>query len=229
MALEGWRYEIKFATTESELSKATVASWVRTHPAGFRTTYPPRQVNNIYFDTRELPDLDDHLAGVPDRAKLRLRWYGTEHESVTGRIEHKQKRNWLGRKVAVDVKCPLDLTQMAWREILDSLAGLDLGPLAITFRTRYRPVVINTYWREYFASADSQVRLTMDTRLNFYSQVRNSKPNLRWRTSSEDLTVIEVKSDADQQERLRDVIARFPLRATAHSKYVRGVLGAYSP
>ena len=70
------RYELK--QTYSELFLPELRSWVQMHPAGFRTAYPPRWVNSIYFDTPDLDSFNDHIAGVPVRRKLRYRWYGED-------------------------------------------------------------------------------------------------------------------------------------------------------
>ena len=71
------RCEIKFVVPEQELP--TVMAHVRSHSAGFREAFPPRRVNSIYFDTYGWSNVDDHLAGVAERCKLRLRWYGYPH------------------------------------------------------------------------------------------------------------------------------------------------------
>ena len=46
------RLEIKFVAETSRYHE--LEQWIRLHPAGFRKSYPPRRVNNIYFDTQDL-------------------------------------------------------------------------------------------------------------------------------------------------------------------------------
>ena len=43
------RYEIKFVADATRYHE--LENWIRMNAAGFRTTYPPRRVNNVYFDT----------------------------------------------------------------------------------------------------------------------------------------------------------------------------------
>ena len=73
---------------------------IRLHPASFRTLYPPRQVNNIYFDTRDLLGFRQNIAGQNERRKYRVRWYGEEVKAVSKpRFEIKRKHNELGDKL----------------------------------------------------------------------------------------------------------------------------------
>ena len=62
------RFEIKFvadATRYHELER-----WIRLNPAGFHTSYPPRQVNNVYFDTPDLYAYAENLSGASARSKV---------------------------------------------------------------------------------------------------------------------------------------------------------------
>ena len=104
-----WRYEIKLACPESQGQVALVRAWVRTHRAAFMVAYPPRRVNNIYFDSHTLSNLDDNLAGISERCKLRLRWYGADTAIVRGQLELKQKSNTLGSKIVRPLPFMLDL------------------------------------------------------------------------------------------------------------------------
>ncbi|MGB8981022.1 MAG: VTC domain-containing protein, partial [Anaerolineales bacterium] len=70
------RYEIKMAYEPGLLPE--LRSWIHSHPAGFATAYPPRQVNSAYMDTPDLNSFNDHLSGIPLRRKLRFRWYGED-------------------------------------------------------------------------------------------------------------------------------------------------------
>lgn len=221
--MDGFRYEIKFPCPAAELP--VVESWARSHPAGFRTAYPPRQVNNIYFDTHTLSNVDDGLAGLSDRAKLRLRWYGADATRVTGVLELKEKRGSLGRKTSRRLAGTLDLETMAWPEILARIAHEDLGPLDRWIRHTCCPTVINHYWRRYCVSADGLVRLTLDTRLAVFRQHLSQRPNLRRVEPRPPILVVELKADAAHWERLRRVVAALPARPMPCSKYGVGVLG----
>ena len=97
--IAGLRYELKLVCEPHRLAQAR--SWIRLHPARFVVAYPPRRVNSLYLDTPDLSSLGENLAGVSDRQKLRLRWYGDSVRAIEPLLELKQKRNLLGRKKQV--------------------------------------------------------------------------------------------------------------------------------
>ena len=56
------RFEVKFSYPTHFDSQVMV--WVKAHSQGFRTAYPPRRINNVYFDT---PSFDTQYRGYPQR------------------------------------------------------------------------------------------------------------------------------------------------------------------
>ena len=109
------RYEIKFVIEKSLGNQ--VSQWIRLHSAGFIKAYPPRTVNNIYFDTIDLDSLNDHISGISERRKLRLRWYGETFVFQTAILEVKQKVNRLGWKDTQTITGSFDIQAMTWSEI----------------------------------------------------------------------------------------------------------------
>ena len=222
MDLDDYRYEIKSVT--SQLHLPIVLSWVRAHAAGFRGAFPPRHVNSIYFDTPLWDGLADNLAGVAERAKLRLRWYGSEPIVTGGVLERKIKRNNLGRKIARPIGPPLDLRDANWTAIMRQLRSRDLGPPADSIATHTCPTLIMRYLRRYYVSADRCVRLTIDTDLCCFEQSHSATPNLRRPTPGESVMVVELKCLAEHGDRLSQIAGQWPLRRIAFSKYCNGVL-----
>lgn len=220
---ETFRYEVKFACPAGK--QALLQAWIRSHRAGFRTAYPPRWVNNIYFDSYDWADLESNLAGVPERNKIRLRWYGHDFEAVQGVLELKQKDGAIGRKIRLPLQSTFDLTSITWRALLRDLRREDLGPLKPLIDNRDVPVIINRYRREYFLSADRLVRLTLDTDLSSYLQTFSPIPNLRRCEPGVALAVVEIKADASEGRRVSRVCSSLPSSVTAFSKYVSGSTG----
>ena len=68
------RFELKFSVPVHDQYAVDLVTLL--HPAGFQRTYPARWVNSIYFDTPDLHALEENFAGISDRAKYRIRWYG---------------------------------------------------------------------------------------------------------------------------------------------------------
>ncbi len=219
------RYELKMECEQALLPSAR--SWTMLHSAGFHQAYPPRQVNNIYFDTLDMDTYNDHVEGVPERRKLRFRWYGADLGAARGQLELKEKNERVGWKLIQPVDGQMDLRGCDWSEIQRSiLAGIRNGQQSGIFQEMLqatRPIMINCYQREYYISADERVRLTLDYDQQVYDQWLSARPNLAFRSPSLDRMLIELKSDVQHARYLADVLAEFPLRINRHSKYTSAI------
>ena len=89
---KNYRYEIKFILDNANLSK--IYQWIKERTFAIRT-YPNRQVNSLYFDDINYTSVKDNLAGVSDRKKMRLRWYGKEEDTNSPSFEFKLREGRL--------------------------------------------------------------------------------------------------------------------------------------
>jgi hypothetical protein len=209
-----WRYELKITCGAESLAQAR--NWIRLHPEGFRTAYPPRLVNNIYLDATDLSYLNANLSGLSDKQKLRIRWYGEEPDEPV--LELKYKQNWLGGKLRLPLPQPIDLCQ-SWSQILANVtANVPVSWQHLLGKTS-QPKLLNRYHREYYATFDGEIRATLDYEQEAYDQTHSLRPNLHQRLSIENLVVIELKGDSSQSERLEYVCSQFPVRLSRNSKY----------
>jgi hypothetical protein len=221
------RYEVKIPCASHFLPQ--VQAWVRLHPAHWRTAYPPRQVNNVYFDTADCHGLNENLGGAGVRGKLRLRWYGLCLDTTAGaNLELKYREGAVGLKGIWPVNVTLDLARMSWSEVcrhIREAADVSAGPWLAQFAY---PTLINHYQRAYYVTADQTVRLTIDTELRAYDQRFSDWPNLRRPALIADRIVVELKAATDRAsyQRLAEALNHFPLRPDRHSKYVQGMLAA---
>jgi hypothetical protein len=218
------RYEIKMTCEEVYLP--LVRSLILLHPAGFSEAYPPRQVNNIYLDTPALDCLNDHIDGAVERSKLRFRWYGPDHAAVRGILELKRKVGHLGWKEYSPVAATFDLTAIAWEEWLNVLREHAQDAAAHWLAWRDRPALLNNYMREYYESADGEIRITLDYDQAVYEQVMYLRPNLTLPTPVASCTVVEVKATPDQYQQVSNVLSSLPLQVEHNSKYVSGMIDA---
>jgi hypothetical protein len=221
------RYEFKIPCDLLLLPE--IEAWVRLHPAQWRVSYPPRQVNNIYFDSPDLQDLNANLSGVGRREKLRLRWYGPDLTRVAGaQLERKCKEGLAGWKEIAFFAGTLDLTGPPWLELLSTLRE-GLEPHArLWLDQRGAPALINAYQRAYYETPDGVLRLTLDTRLRAYDQRFSLMPNLsRSALLIEDL-IIELKGSVKDEptQRLSQLLQSLPVRVDRYSKYLHGMLAA---
>ncbi len=221
-----WRYEVKMTCNAVHLDR--VRSWIQFHPAAFFTTYPPRQVNSLYFDGLEGESFEDNLIGVSQRNKLRLRWYGDSLRYVHGFLELKSKSGHLGRKAFFPLEAKFDLNRMSLSEVVQRLREEVDGPFAFWLDQFPQPYLITSYRRQYYETMDRQVRLTIDTGSVAYDQLLQTMPNITLPTPSQEI-VMEVKADMVFAQRIADVLAMLPrLWVSKNSKYVNGVLHSLS-
>jgi hypothetical protein len=214
------RYEVKFVAPPTKRSE--VEAWIRTHPSSFRMAYPPRRVNNVYFDDCDLSTYEENLTGISRRMKIRFRWYGTDPTEPQGTLEFKMKRNRLGWKENFPV-VGLKLAGRPWGEIVRSLrAQLPLEG-RVWFDRYPQPILINYYWRHYFVSHDGRVRVTFDDDQMVCDQRFHDVPNFSSCVNLPDAMIVEVKAAAEDLELAGRAIQRIPIRVGRHSKYVVGV------
>jgi hypothetical protein len=91
------RYERKYRIEDVDI--ALIKQVIRMHPAGLRTLYPDRQINNIYFDTPDLTTYKENVVGIATRKKYRVRWYSWDPLNVIQpQFEIKYRDNEIGTK-----------------------------------------------------------------------------------------------------------------------------------
>jgi len=219
------RYEIKISARPHQL--AQVNAWVRLHPVHWRVAYPPRQVNNVYFETLDYASLNDSLAGVGQRRKLRLRWYGPTLETIReARLELKCKQGQVGWKETWPLEhLSLDLHQ-PWSYLLRAIKDAASAQANLWLDQFTCPALLNHYQRDYYVTPDQALRLTVDSRLRAYDQRFTALPNYRRPAPLAERVVIELKTERQHYQRLVHVLAHFPIRVDRHSKYVQGMIAA---
>jgi hypothetical protein len=223
-ALSAARYEFKAVADGHWLAEARM--WLRLHPACFFRVHPARQVNSIYFDTLDLDSFAENLAGISERRKARLRWYGRSHCNAAGVFEVKYKRNRLGWKQSQPIEQPLDIDGSCWRDLLGTLRR-ELSPQLRLFLAEDRvPSVLLSYQREYYQSFDGSTRVTLDSGLAAYDQRQTERPNLRFLAPMADEIVIEFKAASVNGNAVSAAIDSVPFRVTACSKYAAGISSA---
>jgi len=223
---EDARYEIKFVA--DAIRYREVEQWLRLSPAGFRTAYPPRCVNNTYFDTPDLYAFAENLSGTSARAKLRLRWYGETTRPESTVLEVKRRRNHLGWKLHYPGG-PLDFGADRWSTLRRKLRRA-LSPEGRLWLDRYtQPVLINRYYRQYFDTPEGTLRATLDWRQAVYDQRFGASPNFQRRANLPDSLVVEIKFDRGDHASGSRVIEGIPIRVSRNSKYMIGIEAILGP
>src|SRR5437867_13250119 len=94
---------------------------LRLDRSGIRTLFPERMVQTLYLDTPFQKLLEENLAGISAREKVRLRWYGSGSEVVRATLERKCRENTLGWKETVPLEEPLELAAEERRAFMSGL------------------------------------------------------------------------------------------------------------
>ena len=215
-----FRYELKMVFDALRLDE--VRSWVYAHSDAFRVRYPPRQVDNIYFDSIERNLKTEHIDGVADRAKVRFRWYGENWIAENGQIEIKVKMGQLGYKKYQPIPTKIDISQLTWREIFVELQKNSANDFA-SLLDDLEPVLINHYRREYYESMDGVLRVTLDYEMKAFEQSFGFSPNISFEQTLRNDVIIEMKAMKKYHTRIADALAEFPLYCTQNSKYLNGM------
>jgi len=219
------RYEVKIPLEGIPVYE--IHKWVNLHPHAFRKKFPPRRVNNLYFDTTDYNNLQSHLDGYYQRSKLRLRWYGNETTFSISNLEIKSKFGNLGNKTTYEIHKEMDFVCFCLKEITQTITD-QLPSEKVSLLFDCQPVMINYYQREYFESINSGVRLTIDYDHRVFDQRFSAKPNLSFSEPFHDSPIIEVKAPKDRYKIISEVLSSFPGNSSRFSKYMDGMLSILS-
>ena len=91
----------------------------------FRTQYPTRKVNSVYFDTYGYTSIRQNLDGVSNKKKIRVRWYGNREIINNPVIEIKSKKGFETKKESIAIK-ELQNTKISDLEIIKEMLNKKL-------------------------------------------------------------------------------------------------------
>jgi hypothetical protein len=220
------RYEVKFVADATRYHE--IEHWILLNPAGFRTSYPPRQVNNVYFDTQDLYAFAENLSGTSARSKVRLRWYGETDQPKSTVFEVKRRRNHLGWKTRFPGGA-VDFRTHGWSKLRRELRRRLSPEGRLWLDAHLQPILINRYHRQYFESPEGRLRATLDWRQTVFDQRLEARPNLRHRANLPDTLVMEIKFRRADHALGSEVAQGTPIRVSRNSKYMIGVQSILGP
>ncbi len=215
------RFELKCVAGQDEAS--TLTRWLDEQPLAFRPTYPARTVQSLYFDSMQFGSVEDNLAGIADRTKVRVRWYGDSTDVRHARFEVKWKKNRLGVKISHPVELHAALDSLPFTELTECIRELLPAEAKPLFERMSEPVLTTRYRRRYFESGDGQVRATLDGQIQIFDQYEFSILNADLPAISPEVAILEVKYPASIDSRVRASMESLPTRLSRFSKYTVGV------
>lgn len=215
---ESLRYELKLVCQEAAHDRVRMA--LRMQGSAIDELYPSRVVQSIYLDTLFGRALQENLAGLSRRVKLRFRWYGEESGRVRGNLERKFRENTLGWKEVHPIDADIQVDGAGRDAFVEAL--IEAAPEEARFQLRegLEPVQWIRYRRDYLTTADGLVRITLDTELVTADQrirdtLSNSAPN-----PPSHVLVVEVKCAPEAYEEAREIVRLLPIPVDRCSKFV---------
>jgi len=211
------RYEIKLVGAARDYRR--VISELALLPAVLREHHPTRIVQSVYLDTPNGRALQDNLAGISERQKIRFRWYGPETERVRGRLERKRRSNALGDKDVIQIAEPQLVAGQNRCEFTDALRTA-LPEAAREWLHGLEPAQWIRYRRDYFATPGGELRVTVDRDLVAFDQRYDFVLSCRRPTPLPQLLIVEVKADMSQRDAIEEWLQHVDLRPSKCSKFV---------
>jgi hypothetical protein len=89
----------------------------------------------------------------------------------------------------------------------------------------HQPVLLNSYLRSYYLSADQKIRLTVDSKVEFHP-ITTGRINFSY-SYQLPATILEVKAPVAHDDLVRTTTRYFPFRLSKSSKYMIGMDGCY--
>lgn len=218
MAERELRYEIKMVAQGA--ARRQFEAHMRLDPAGIRSLYPDRRVQSIYFDDLWQTALEENLAGISHREKIRFRWYGEDARGVRGRLERKVRHNLLGWKDTAEIDKAIDVEGSERHALANAIfEGLEEDWPEAKNRA-LMPVQWISYARSYWTTADKRIRITIDRDLRTYDLRHRRVITSKFLTRTPEVTIVEAKAAEDAFDELQLLIKGFPLVVDKCSKFV---------
>ena len=203
--LNEYRFEKKFVF-KSE--RKIIDNLIFKNAGLFYKKYNSRYINNIYFDDVEDTLLDMNIEGISKRFKVRIRWYNDEIEKKI--LEIKIKNNQKNYKLYFKIHKQINLNEISNCYLVDIVGDSpDLCTLEYL-----KPVIYNRYRRDYYESFLDNIRLTIDTNLNFKNLRFEKKFN-----KTNNLVIVELKYSKNS-DIIKLISNNLNTRMSKFSKYV---------
>lgn len=210
------RQELKFVCDPS--ARARLLAELQLLPFALRTHHARRTVQSLYFDTWDREALYDNLAGVAERRKLRLRWYGEATRGVHGQLELKRRSGTMGDKLVLPLPAPVDVEGARATSLVDTLRQQCTLPWGERLH-RHEPVMWTRYVRDYLVGPAGEVRVTLDSELCAFEQRLDPILQCRRAVLAHPALIVEIKAAAQHTAALQRLVQTLPLVRSKCSKF----------
>ena len=164
-----------------------------------------RKVNSIYFHDVGFSSVRDNLAGISQRSKLRLRWYG-EQKHTLPIFEVKTKNGRLGCKTTYPIQ---SIENSLMKLNIDKITSKCISGLEeqnIVFDEHLVPTLQVNYEREYYElQSDNKIRLTVDKNISYCDSKILSDPLL----VSKNYVIVELKFNPESRKKVNLLMKQY--------------------
>ena len=223
------RYEKKYTFDIKEIEK--IRDDLRNSKLGLSRSFPDRFNHSIYFDSFNYDDAIDNISGLSKRYKVRLRWYSDSFnynldENTKFQLEIKLKRNSLSEKIVHSVNLPREIFACSEISIINHVSKqlpIEHKPYLCHCTNLSLGVI---YKREYLVSRGYGIRVTIDSKINYWNPLKFNKEKQYFSNNYEvEYGVVEMKYPKDIYESIKyedlNLISN-QITPGRHSKYVVG-------
>ena len=214
-----WRYEIKFLDSAAE--EFRIFDWLA-NAAFFYRSFPSRQINSVYFDSRDFDCARTNLDGTGWRSKFRIRWYGDYSSTGNKKFEAKVKRGRLGTKYTENIDFEMgNYSNVDAGIIEDAINKVEILANDPVIAINIIPILYVGYKREYYQGPNG-IRVTLDRGMQFQDLTRiqsGQTPSFE----TDDRLVIEFKFPPQIKDQVSETMMTFPFAASRSSKYLIGL------
>ena len=217
--ITGKRIELKDVFTTDDLP--SIEKSIKLSRFAFYKPYPNRKVNSLYFDDLRFSALEESIEGNSLRTKKRLRWYGLSRTKKKAVLEFKKKLGTYSWKELYRNYYCINPIAQKWSDFIQPLINDATLPLKKISNT---PASIVTYERDYYASFDNKVRLTIDQSLKTYKQSNLFSPNFKFHRKHPKTIILEIKVSAEDSNLIRYVCRDIPFNSQRFSKYCESLI-----
>jgi SPX domain protein involved in polyphosphate accumulation len=182
----------------------------------FRTQYPPRDVNSVYFDTYNYTSIRQNLDGVSNKKKIRIRWYGKKNKMINPMIEIKSKKGFETKKENIKIK-ELDNIELNNLDKIKNQLNKKLKS-----KKNITPILSTHYEREYLISLNGKIRATVD--YNLKSIFLNNLSQIDITKNFKNICILELKYSTNLDKYVRKNLKDISLRLSKNSKFVNSAL-----
>ena len=212
------RFERKWVFTNNYLD---IYNKLHKSKFGFRTMYPDRYVNSIYFDDFSYSSVRENLDGSNKKMKIRLRWYGKNNFILKKpRLEFKIKKNFMNYKIINEMPNLNNLNIKNFKE----MQLVNKAVNQFYDKKILKPVSTTNYIRSYFISSNNHIRSTVDINFkvsrffnNFYSPIFKKFSKI----------ILEMKYKKEFDDYIMININDISSRYSRNSKYIDSMINYY--